>query len=149
MKLLLAVDGSTCSQAPVQEVRSRPWPPGSRVRVLTVMENPQPPPNAFWPEAYVIPEAIYEQVRKNAEALVARVADALRGRGLDVETKVITGDPRVGIIDEAKAWGADLVLIGSHGYTGIKRWLMGSVAQYVVGHAPCSVEVVRNREVCA
>jgi len=43
---------------------------------------------------------------------------------------------------------ADLILLGSHGYTGLKRWLMGSVAQFVVGHAKCSVEVVRDSALC-
>ena len=39
----------------------------------------------------------------------------------------------------------DLIVVGSHGYSGIKRWLLGSVAQSVVSHAPCSVEVVRHK----
>jgi nucleotide-binding universal stress UspA family protein len=56
------------------------------------------------------------------------------------------GDPRTVIIDEAKAWSADLIVVGSHGYTGIKRLLLGSVAQSVVSHAPCSVEVVRPKD---
>ena len=49
------------------------------------------------------------------------------------------------IVDEAENWKADLIVVGSHGYTGIKKWLLGSVAQSVVSHAPCSVEVVRSR----
>jgi nucleotide-binding universal stress UspA family protein len=58
---------------------------------------------------------------------------------------VYGGDPRSVIVDEAQAWQADLIVLGSHGYTGIKKWLLGSVAQSVVSHAPCSVEVVRGR----
>ena len=57
------------------------------------------------------------------------------------------GDPRSAIVDEAEEWGADLIVVGSHGYTGLKRWLLGSVAQSVVGHAPCSVEVVRRKQI--
>jgi nucleotide-binding universal stress UspA family protein len=53
------------------------------------------------------------------------------------------GDPRSVIVEEAEQWPAELIVLGSHGYTGIKKWLMGSVAQSVVSHAPCSVEVVR------
>jgi nucleotide-binding universal stress UspA family protein len=55
------------------------------------------------------------------------------------------GDPRSVILEEAKEWDADLIVVGSHGYTGIKRLLLGSVAQSVVSHAPCSVEVVRQK----
>jgi len=47
---------------------------------------------------------------------------------------------------QADEWGADLIVVGSHGRTGVKRWLLGSVAGAIVSHAPCSVEVVRRRE---
>ena len=53
------------------------------------------------------------------------------------------GDPRMEIVEEAKRSQADLIILGSHGRTGVARWLMGSVAEYVVRHAPCSVEVAR------
>ena len=71
--------------------------------------------------------------------------EKLRASGLRVETAVSDGDPRSAIVDAAREWGADLIIVGSHGYTGVKRWLLGSVAQSVVSHAPCSVEVVRQK----
>lgn len=49
-------------------------------------------------------------------------------------------------VDEADTWGADLIVVGSHGHTGMMRWLLGSVATAIVRHASCSVEVVRKRE---
>jgi nucleotide-binding universal stress UspA family protein len=49
------------------------------------------------------------------------------------------------IIKTAKAWDADLIVVGSHGYRGIKRFLLGSVSQAVAFHAPCSVEIVRRK----
>jgi len=48
-------------------------------------------------------------------------------------------------VDQAKDWRADLIVLGSHGRSGIKRWILGSVAEAVVRHAPCSVEVARAR----
>jgi nucleotide-binding universal stress UspA family protein len=50
------------------------------------------------------------------------------------------------IVEEASTWSADLIVMGSHGYTGLTRLLLGSVASYVVNHAPCSVEVARKKE---
>jgi nucleotide-binding universal stress UspA family protein len=50
------------------------------------------------------------------------------------------------IIGEARKWSADLIVLGSHGYTGLKRLLLGSVALFVVSHAPCSVEIVRKKK---
>ena len=47
------------------------------------------------------------------------------------------------ILDEAESWGADLIVLVSHGYGPLKRFLLGSVSQAVVSHAKCSVEVVR------
>ena len=80
---------------------------------------------------------------KQAEALVTKVADRLRSKGLKVTTKVEQGDSKSGIIDAASKWRAELIIIGSHGRKGLDRFLMGSVAESVARHAPCSVEIVR------
>jgi nucleotide-binding universal stress UspA family protein len=77
--------------------------------------------------------------------LTNRAAQPLGRAGLSVDTAVRQGDPRTLIVDEAKEWDADLIVMGSHGRTGLTRLLLGSVAQAVVAHAPCSVEVVRKR----
>ena len=58
-------------------------------------------------------------------------------------TAVEWGDPKSKIIDAAEQWHADLIVLGSHGRTGLERFLMGSVSDAVARHAPCSVEVVR------
>jgi nucleotide-binding universal stress UspA family protein len=54
------------------------------------------------------------------------------------------GEPRTMILDTAKTWGADLIVLGSHGRRGMDRFLMGSVSEAVAIHAHCSVEVVRS-----
>ena len=78
-----------------------------------------------------------------AQALVRNAADRLIGRGFDTSTHVILDHPRTAIVEYAEQWGADLIVVGSHGQSAIIRFLMGSVAQAAVRHAPCSVEVVR------
>lgn len=148
MKILLAVDGSPHSQAAVDEVKQRPWPSKSTVRVLSVIQPYTPPATEF-----VLAGATLESMRRQqtleAEQLTAGVADAVKGTNVSTQTAVREGDPRSAIVDEADEWGADLIVVGSHGRTGLKRWLLGSVAQAIVGHAPCSVEVVRLRESAA
>jgi nucleotide-binding universal stress UspA family protein len=139
MRLLLAVDGSPSSAPPVQAVVSRPWPPGSVVRVLSVVELPLP----LGADLPIAPET-QAPLRAQAEATLASVRDTVATGGLSVETALREGDAGREILEEAREWAADLVLMGSHGRTGLKRVLMGSVAQYVVSHAPCSVEVVRG-----
>jgi nucleotide-binding universal stress UspA family protein len=144
MKILLAVDGSAPSQDAVQEVAKRPWPSGSTVRVLSVIQPYTPPATEF-----VMASATLEDIRRQqiaeADRLTARTAEVVKAADLSVETAVREGDPRVAIVDEADEWGADLIVVGSHGRTGVKRWLLGSVAGAIVSHAPCSVEVVRRR----
>ncbi len=146
MRILLAVDGSPHSQDAVEEVRRRPWPSGSSVRILAAVPPMLPPPPApAWSGVVVGYQEIQERRRAEAEALVSRVAASLRERGLRCETAVVLGEARGAILDEADRWSADLIVMGSRGLSGLKRWLIGSVAQYVVTHAPCSVEVVRSR----
>jgi nucleotide-binding universal stress UspA family protein len=59
---------------------------------------------------------------------------------------VLTGSARRTIVEAAEAWGADLIVVGSHGYRSWERMLLGSVSQAVAAHAACSVEIVRCRK---
>jgi nucleotide-binding universal stress UspA family protein len=144
MKILLAIDGSRFSEDAVQEVAERPWPPGQhRSNSLGV--------SAYTPPAteIVLENATFERLRQpladDAEQRTARVKRTLEAAGLSAETAVLEGDPRATIVNEAERWRADLIVMGSHGRTGLKLWLIGSVAGAVVSHAPCSIEVVRRR----
>lgn len=146
MKILLAIDDSIYSEEAVREVAARAWPPDTSVRVLHVVEKFVPPAAELWHDAGGNLERAHEEVRTRASQMLDRAAEELRSCGLTVETKVRDGDPRTTIIDEAREWSADLIVVGSHGYTGLKRLLLGSVAQAVVDHAPCTVEVVHQKQ---
>jgi nucleotide-binding universal stress UspA family protein len=148
MKILLAVDGSPCSDAAVEEVARRPWPDGSFVKVLTAFEPPAPPT----PEGWALPLTYFEDMdaalRKQAQDVVESAVQTLKPRlnkSISLDGAVVPGSPRVVILDEAEDWGADLIVVGSHGYRAWERFLLGSVSQSVVSHAKCSVEVVRCR----
>lgn len=148
MKILLAVDGSPCSDAAVEEVAQRPWPEKSSVKVLTAFEMPTPPT----PEAWAIPLTYYDDIdvalRKQASTIVDRAIQTLKSKldkNIAIDGQMAPGSPRVVILDEAEDWGADLIVVGSHGYRAWERFLLGSVSQSVVSHAKCSVDVVRCR----
>ncbi len=85
-----------------------------------------------------------DDTMKSAERLLDQAASALRGRGLDVTAVVRQGYPAAIIEQEARASGADLVAVGTHGRSGLRRLLMGSIAERVVHHAPCPVLAVRR-----
>jgi nucleotide-binding universal stress UspA family protein len=144
MKILLAIDGSPHSQDAVREVATRPWPSDSTIRVLSVIQAYTPPATEF-----VLAGATLEDMRRQqtleAERLTSHAAAHISAAGISSETVVREGDPRSAIVDEAAEWGADLIVVGSQGRTGVARWLLGSVASAIVSHAPCSVEVIRKR----
>jgi nucleotide-binding universal stress UspA family protein len=83
--------------------------------------------------------------RKQAKTLVANAAAKLRKAGFKAAEAVDDGDAKTVILDHAKKWHADLIVLGSHGLKGLGRFLMGSVSDAVIRHANCSVFVVRPR----
>lgn len=146
MKILLAVDNSEYSAEALKEIQTRPWPSDTIVRVLSVAEPLTPPATELWYDAGGSLEHVQQEMNKRARELTLGMAKKLESNGFTVETSIREGDPRSEIVDEASKWSSDLIVLGSHGYTGIKRLLLGSVALSVVSHAPCSVEVVRRKE---
>jgi nucleotide-binding universal stress UspA family protein len=146
MKILLAVDDSEYSNAAVREVAKRPWPRGTSVRVLTVVEPFPPIPIEPWYGGRESLVNIDKEMQKRARELVKKTAESLKKKGIKTQPVVLEGDARFVIVHEAEKWKADLIVIGSHGYTGIKRLLLGSVASSVVNHAHCSVEIVRQKQ---
>jgi nucleotide-binding universal stress UspA family protein len=146
MKILLAIDGSPCSDAAVEVVGDRPWPAGTLVKVLNAFEQPLPATVEGWtlPQNYF--EEMEQAVRRQAQSVVERALAQLgqkQNKTITVDAEFIPGTPRAVILEEAERWGADLIVVGSHGYSRWERFLMGSVSQGVVLHAKCSVEVVR------
>jgi nucleotide-binding universal stress UspA family protein len=148
MKILLAVDGSDYSNVAVDAVAERPWPEESVVEIICAIDLPVVP----IPDTWIMPDSYYtQQERAAAEQAGAVVKEARHrlkaGRTAELETitKTIVGRAPDVILDEAEKWNADLIVLGSHGYRGLKRFLLGSVSQAVATHAPCSVEIVRQR----
>jgi nucleotide-binding universal stress UspA family protein len=143
MRVLVAVDGSEASEAELRTVRERAWPPGTTIRVLSVAPDP-----VIIPEMGAVADVgqTRETLLRDADGTVKQSVAALHGVSATVEPAVRSGDPRWTIVDEAANWGADLIVVGSHGRTRLARLLLGSVAEYVARHAPCSVEIARERQ---
>lgn len=135
MKILLAVDASASSENAVQAVAARPWPPDTTIEIINVVQ-----PSYVWD----VPSLV-EGMRQTSSEHVQAVANRLRSSGFAVTTRVLFGDPRAVIVDQAAEMGADLVVVGSHGSTGLGLFLLGSVSKAVLRYAPCSVEIVRGQ----
>jgi nucleotide-binding universal stress UspA family protein len=144
MKILLAVDGSAGSQAAVKAVAHRPWPPESKIKVLTAVEPGYVPMLETWS----VPDNYYQQIEdsavRHAQAVVTDAATQLREHQLAVTVEVQPGHAREVILHTAESWQPDLIVVGSHGYSGWQRFWLGSVSQAVASKAHCSVEIVRQ-----
>jgi nucleotide-binding universal stress UspA family protein len=143
MKVLLAIDEEPCSEQAVNEVGKRTWAEGTTIRVLHVVGKFVPPAQELWYDAGGDLDRARREIKDRSSELTERVSRWLRDQGLNTEALVRDGEPGPTIVADAKEWTADLIIVGSHGYTGLRRMLAGSVSQYVVDHAPCPVEIVR------
>ncbi len=145
MKIMLATDGSPCSQPAIQEVCERAWPSHSEVLVVTVVHAPL---SGIVDPLFIIPSFHETMMKEDRERAPARVEEASRQicqsrADLQVHTKILEGVSQDEIVGEAESWGADLILMGSHHYGALGRFLHRSVSKAVVARAPCSVEIVR------
>jgi len=143
MRVLLALDESECSREAVESVRRLTWPTGTEFVVLSVA------PTRFLLSAeYYVDSMDIDAAEKAAlvahEKVAADGGKALEGVSGPVRTVVKTGDPRIVILEVAKSEHVEMIVIGSHGRTGLARLFLGSVAAHVVTHAPCNVLVVRK-----
>jgi len=143
MKILVGVDDSEYSQAVIRHVAAANWPAGARFLVVSIYTWPVVVGTEPVEPAVIVQKLIGER-EKQAKAVAEKGAEALREAGLRAEARVGSGDPRFVLVDTAAQEKADLLVVGTHGRTGMRRLLLGSVAAHVIGHAPCSVLVVRE-----
>ena len=151
MKVLLAVDESDYSTAAARSIAARPWPAESEIRVMSVVDLSTSFLRSAFEPAFVDPEGM-EQIRtqavQRAENSILEARKKLSDAGLRTSEflSVLLEDPKKAILDEAKRWGADLIVVGSHGRRGFQHFLLGSVSEAVAMHAHCSVDIVRASE---
>ena len=142
MKVLIGVDDSPFSDAAIEHVKGAAWPAGTQFIVLS-----SSPPIWVGPGEAVAagPVAQLNQEQQDYHRdLAEKAAKRLVAGGLSAKAMSSLGDPRTAITDLAARERVDLVIVGSHGRSGLKKLLLGSVASHVVSHAPCSVLVVKR-----
>jgi len=144
MKILIGVDESRFSEEAVEFVTSMRWPRGTTVIVAFAVQIPVPSTfGAVAQPGLDIPALIVESTRAG-QGIVEHHANRLRKAEVPVAARVSEGDPRLALAELVRDEQIDLLVVGSHGRTGLTKLLMGSVASHLVSHAPCSVLVVKN-----
>lgn len=147
MRILVAIDGTDCSDQALDFVSGRRWGEEDEFLILCVAE---PAPGVFQDdeeEAQCSSEML-KDCGVIAERGLKRLKRKLSSRSLPgMSTEVVCGSPAESIVERAASWPADLIVLGSHGHSGCRRFMVGSVAETVLKQAPCSVQVVRVQEV--
>jgi len=150
MKVLLATEGSGFSKLAIErccEMFDESM--NTEIRIISVAELAVMPVESFPVSADYIRDVDAAAMKKANDA-VHEAKREIRSRFPDMSngltTTMLTGSPHQAIVEEAKNWGADLIIMGSHGYGFFQRALLGSVSDWVVHHAPCAVLVVRSSE---
>lgn len=138
-RILVGLDGSTRAPAVLDAALALAKAQEARLVLLRVVSLPPDVPRDFW---RTTEEPLVDLLRRRAEAYiegcVAKVPKECLGG-----VEVVIGAPWQAICEVARTAEADLVVIGSHGYSGFDR-LLGTTAAKVVNHAPCTVLVVRE-----
>jgi nucleotide-binding universal stress UspA family protein len=137
--ILLATDGSPASAGASDEAIDLAIQVGARLLIVSVLGASSRPAGSTVEAAG--PADSRDSVTTKAQALAQRAKAA----GCDATFLVWDGDPGEGIVAAADSENADLIVVGSHGRSGVSRFLIGSVSDFVVRHAHCPVMVVRGR----
>ena len=142
-RILVPIDGSATSERALQEA-VKLASGKARIRLVYVTEEAY----SLDAEGYAFIDyaALQEAVRRTGERALAQAAEKVRKSGMTAETALLeaAGERIANVVDgEARRWPADLIVIGTHGRSGLSRLLLGSVAEGVVRGASVPVLLVR------
>jgi nucleotide-binding universal stress UspA family protein len=112
---------------------------GASIRLLHVIEEP-----AIYPDGYVDLPGLQQHLVNEATNRLAALAAKCETARVDVTSAIVTGRPATVIVEEASARDVDLIVMGTHGRTGLAHLFLGSVAERVVRTASCPVLSVRE-----
>lgn len=151
--IIVPLDGSSLAECAVPVALRLVQPEDGRLILLRVpvYAEAQAPIgaeyNMFWPEIRDAPSN-FRQVYQDAEQYLTHVAAQYEKQGVTVTARVEEGDRAGAIVDLAAETRADLIVMTTHGRTGVSRWIIGSITERVLHDAPCPVLAVRAQADC-
>jgi nucleotide-binding universal stress UspA family protein len=141
-RILLATDGSQDSVAAAAMLPRLRLANNNEIGVLTVVHRLNS--TGFGMAVTQLASAITDEEAREAQSFVNGIAESLRPYYEGAQAWVREGSPAEEIMELARAWDADLVVVGSRGHSALEAFLLGSVSQKAAMYAPCSVLVVRS-----
>ncbi len=140
-KILIAVDSSEFSMRAAKKGLELAHQLGAKTALLYVVDTSRALGNV---EAGLLPETALLVLKKEAQETLDGLAAMYTGAGI---TKLMPeGHPIKDILSTAETWGADLIVMGTHGRTGLTQLLIGSVATHVMRHARIPVMIVPSKK---
>jgi len=142
-KILAPLDGSEFAECSLEHVKAIAT--GCQVPKVILLRAVEPIHSsdlAAYAEAGIDTAILMKDVRDAAEQYMSRLTDEVRKSGLNVSSVITTGWAADEILSYATKNGVDLIIMSTHGRSGISRWFMGSVADKVVRHSPVPVLTV-------
>ena len=143
-QILVPLDGSPVAERAIPAAARIARAFGGSVIVLSVVTPPVTPGKFSVPEEY--PKADTEEERASATAYLRAIAQSDKLVGITTEVQTLVGAVAPTILSATQSLHADLIVLCTHGYTGFKRWRLGSVSEKVIRHAPVPVFVLREGE---
>ena len=143
--ILVATDGSRAAGAALDEAISLAAETHDEVVAITVWRALQGDFGLAYPSAAMLDDLL-DAERKHAEAALADASSRARAAGVQISTRLATGDPAEQICAYAEEIDARLIAVGTRGYGSVASLLLGSVSNAIIRQATCPVLVVRERE---
>ncbi|WP_199118817.1 universal stress protein [Pedobacter sp. ASV28] len=142
-KILIAVDNSTCAEKAAKAGYEMANLFNAEVALLNIIEPIPPVTNPDFALAPVLID-VYDNSVENSNVLLKEIENKF-GNGKSSTYLSVMDTASHGILQQAEEWKADLIVIGTHGRTGINHFLMGSVAEHVARKSACPVLIVPNK----
>lgn len=141
-RIVLAVDFSETSARAVEAAIDLARSGAARVDAIHAYHMPA---LIGMPDEVAIPSEFWAGIREAARTRLEDTLRRIREAGIEVEGHLLEDSPSEAIVALARKVGADLIVMGTRGLTGLRHVLLGSVAERTLRHAPCSVLVVRPK----
>lgn len=141
-KILVPLDGSELSESIFEHVQEIATGRNvSEVILLRVVEQAETGTSYSWGGVISVEQlaTLGEKVRTEATTYMSKVADRLKIEGTAIKTHIVQGSPADSILDYAQENQVDLIIMSTHGRSGISRWAFGSVAEKVIRNSPVPV----------
>jgi nucleotide-binding universal stress UspA family protein len=139
--ILVPLDGSPRAERAIIVAARIARASSASIMLVRVIEIPIEYPTHFAPPVHLKDES---EEQKEAADYLKQVAQSKDLKDLDVKTEVVFGSPAALLLETAKTYHSDLIVMCSHGYTGFKRWMLGSVADKTARHTPVPVLILRE-----